>query len=151
MYAFLLKKEFREALVLMISLALTLLYATTLTEGFVSYALKYQFYFSDTPFLWMVYILLLFVAIGVMKGIERSNNLSIVDKKKTAISLVFSMLIAFLLGWVVQVYWIIQDMKEYGSLYYLEQQWWIFYLPNFTIVLGFVLAGWKARSLIHKL
>ena len=151
MYAFLLKKEFREALVLMLSLALVLLNVTTLTEGFVSHTLKYQFYFSDTPFLWMVYILLLFVAIGVMKGIERSNNLSIVDKKKTAISLVFSMLLAFLLGWAVQVYWIIQNMKEYGSLYYLEQQWWIYYLPNFTIVLGFGLAGWKARSLIHNL
>lgn len=151
MYAFLLKKEFREATALIIGLTLLLLFATSLSEGIISYFLQYKFYFSDSPFLWMIYVLLLFVVIGVIKGIEQTGNLSIAEKKKMSVSLVFNMLIAFLLGWAIQVYWIIQDMNEYGSLYYLEQQWWIYYLPNFSIIIGFVWAGWKARRLIHDL
>lgn len=151
MYGFLLKKEFREATALLIGLAGILFFVTTLSEVLISFILSYKFHFSISPYLWMIYVLLLFVAIGVIKGIDNAQNLKHDEKKKLAITFSFSILISFLSGWLLQVYWIVGDMQTFGSLYYLEQKWWIYYLPNFTIVLGFVFAGWKVRRKIHDL
>lgn len=147
MFTFLWSKHLRGVSVLIVAFGIFLYYIDTLVEKFVSKLLGYQFFYTTQPFLKLIFLLMGVVVIALVFNLNKNDRITPEEIKKRASHLVLSMIISFLIGLAIHIYFVYSEMTDFGSLSKLENNLLIYFLPNFMLVLGFLFGAWPIRKL----
>lgn len=147
MFKFLWSKHLRGVSVLIIAFGVFLYHVDNIVEVIISKLLGYQFFYTENPFLKLIFLLIGVVVIALVFNLNKNQRISIEEIKKRASHLVLSMIISFFIGLIIHVYFVYSEMTDFGSLSKLENNLLIYYLPNFMLVIGFLIGGWPIRKL----
>jgi membrane protease YdiL (CAAX protease family) len=131
------------------ALVLFFYFIEQIAEQIVSYFLGYRFFYTEQPFLKLIYILLFVVTLGVFSGIHRKQDLPDKEKQQLTSSYLLSILVATLVGFLLHLYFVYQEMITVGSLKELENDVFRYFITDYFLVIGFVFAGLKVRKYIH--
>ena len=149
MFNFLYQKPFIGSTIFLAGLVAFFYFIDKVAEQFMSYLLNYRFFYTEQPFLKLIYILLLVVTLGVFSGIHRKQELSDKEKQQLVSHYLLSIFIATLIGFSLHLFFVYQEMVTIGSLKELEKDVLRYYITDYFLVLGFVFAGLKVRRDIH--
>lgn len=147
MFYFLLNKNFRWTTVLLALFGVFLYFIDVFAETIVSAAIGTKFYYAEDAFLKLIFLLIGLVTIGILSGLDKNHVVSDEVKQKYASYYALSLIVATIVGLSVHLYFVVDEMKRFGSLYELEEDVLIYFLPNYFLVLGFIVGGWKIRRL----
>jgi hypothetical protein len=147
MFYFFLNKNFRWVTLLLAVFGVFLFFIDRFAEQLISVILGNKFYYSEEAFLKLVFLLIGVVTIGLLLGLHKNPIADDETKQKTASYYALSLIISTLCGFGVHVFFVVNEMNNAGTLYELEENVFIYYLPNFFLVGGFIIGGWRIRSL----
>lgn len=147
MFYFLLNKNFRWTTILLVLFGVFLYFIDVFAEAVVSTILGYPFYYAQEAFLKLIFLLIGVVSIGVLSSLDKNPVINAQTKRNTASFYALSLIVSTIIGLTVHLFFVITEMKSVGSLYLLEQNYLIYWLPNFFLVLGFLIGGWRIRKL----
>jgi hypothetical protein len=132
---------------LLVLFGVFLYFIDVFAESVVSFFIGYPFFYAEVAFLKLIFLLIGVVSIGVLSGLDKNPVVDDETKRKNASFYVLSLIVATLVGLIIHLFFVISEMKTLGSLYELEQNYLIYFLPNFFLVLGFLIGGWRIRKL----
>lgn len=148
---FLLKKEYRLGIILVILFGLFLWKIDDISQQLISHFSGVDFHYENRAFLKMIYLVLLAMTFAFLSTLHRSELSSDKEKGKAFNSFVNVAVFSFFPGWIIHLYYVVKTIAEKGSFMKLEDQWWIYNLSDLTLVIGFILAGvFILRPAIHK-
>ena len=148
MFYHLIRKEFIGATILVVVFGVFLYFLEPFTEQVISKLLGYAFYYNETPFLKLIYLLLLAVTMGVFSAIQKTAFSS---KKKQELSsgYLLTLVVFSLIGLVMHGYFVVTAMTNEGSLVQLEENLFKYYATDIFLVMGFLVAGLKLRKELY--
>lgn len=148
--SFLLKKEYRLSLVLLLVFGLFLFTVDQTSEQVVRHFTGINFRYEKRAFLKMVYLVLLFVSISGLAKLNSNKETEPEVKGRAYSNFLYISVFSFFIGWAIHLYFVIKTLKSGGSFMKLEDQFWIYNASDFTLAIGFCLAGlFVLRPAIH--
>jgi uncharacterized membrane protein (Fun14 family) len=147
MFYFLFNKNFRWTTVLLVLFGVFLYFIDVFAETFVSAVLGFKFYYAEEAFLKLIFLLIGVVSLGILSGLDKNHVINDETKQKNASFYALSLIVSTLVGLSVHLFFVVAEMKNHGTLYELEDNLLIYYLPHYFLVLGFLIGGWRIRRL----
>ncbi|HTO37636.1 MAG TPA: hypothetical protein VL021_04370 [Brumimicrobium sp.] len=148
--SFLIKKEYRLSLVLMLVFGLFLFTVDQTSERVVSHFTEIEFRYEKRAFLKMIYLVLLFVALSGLAKLNQNEETAPEVKGRAYSNFIYISVFSFFVGWAIHLYFVIKTLQTGGSFMKLEDQFWIYNASDFTLAIGFCLAGlFVLRPAIH--
>ena len=146
---FLISKTFYGVSLLTIAFGLFLYFIDVIAEQTVSYFWGESFYYVEHPFLKLIYLLIIFISFALFHKLNQSEKLEADQKTQSASSYVLTLIVVTCVGFFIHLFFVIKTMQTENSLYTLEQNVLLYYLTDFALVLGFILAGLRLRKFLH--
>ena len=150
MFYFLFKKEYWGILLLMISLGFYLFFIDSISEKAISSLIGYTFFYTQLPFLKLVYLVLLVVTLGLFISVDKNDKISEKQKVKGMSSYLLILLVCSIVGTSIHVVQAKEAMINDGSLALLEDGY-LYFIHDYFLLIAFMLGGLiYLRKLIHS-
>lgn len=143
---FLIRKTFYGVSILTVGFGLFLYFIDDIAEQAVSYFWGQAFYYVEHPFLKLIYLLVIFVSFALFNKIDCTEKFKESQKTQLALRYMSTLIIATLIGFLIHLFTVVHTMNTDQSLYELEQNFVLYHLTDFVLVLGFVIAGLRLRK-----
>ena len=151
MFYFLANKTFRIPILILIIFGVFLYFM----EGFSEYAISslsgVKFEYFESPFLKLIYILLLVVTIGFLSALNRNELVSENRKNKSVLAFLFITISSTLIGLGIHIYSVVDVILSEQSMMDLEGNYVLYFITDYFLMIGFIIGGFRfLRPTIHQ-
>ncbi|MDX1651175.1 MAG: hypothetical protein R3277_01705 [Brumimicrobium sp.] len=151
MLSFLAKKEFFPPFITLLGLGIFLFYIDEISENIISAVLGYRFHYFESPFLKLIYLLLLVITISLAIALFRNKNISDREKSKSLIRTLMVTALGGLIGWCIHIYTIQEVLAQERSMRELEENVFVYYSTDFFLLAGYIYGAFRyLRPAIHQ-
>ncbi|PHR43731.1 MAG: hypothetical protein COA32_15870 [Fluviicola sp.] len=124
-------------------------------EGFSEYAISslsgVKFEYFESPFLKLIYILLLVVTIGFLSALNRNELVSENRKNKSVLAFLFITISSTLIGLGIHIYSVVDVILSEQSMMDLEGNYVLYFITDYFLMIGFIIGGFRfLRPTIHQ-
>jgi hypothetical protein len=151
MFYFLANKTFRVPILILIIFGVFLYFIEGFSEYLISSISGVEFEYFESPFLKLIYLLLLVVTIGFLSALNRNEIVSESRKNKSVLAFLFITITATLIGLGIHVYVVVDVILSKESMMELEGNYVLYFITDFFLMIGFIIGGFKfLRPAIHQ-
>jgi choline-glycine betaine transporter len=151
MFYFLANKTFRVPVIILLIFGVFLYFIEGVSEYIISSLSGVSFEYFESPFLKLIYLLLLVVTIGFLSALNKNELVSEEDKKKSVLSFLFITITATLIGLGLHIYFVTDVILSGDSMMDLEQSYILYFITDFFLMIGYIIGGFKfLRPAIHQ-
>lgn len=151
MFYFLGNKTFRLPVLILIIFGVFLYFIERFSEYLISSLSGVEFEYFESPFLKLVYLLLLVVTIGFLSALNRNEFVSEDRKNKSVLAFTFITIASTLIGLGIHIYVVVDVLLSKESMMDLEGNYFLYFITDFFLMFGFIIAGFKfLRPAIHQ-
>ncbi|PKR81424.1 hypothetical protein CW751_05050 [Brumimicrobium salinarum] len=87
----------------------------------------------------------------MLSTLNKSEKSTAEEKGQAFNSFIVASVFAFFPGWAIHLYYVVHTIEQQASIMLLEDQFWIYHCADFTLVIGFAIAGFlRLRPAIHN-
>lgn len=151
MFYFLANKTFRVPILILIIFGVFLYFIDEFSEYLISTMSGVKFEYFESPFLKLIYLLLLVITIGFLSALNRNELVSENKKNKSVLAFLFITIAATLIGLGIHIYVVVDVILSKRSMMDLEGNYALYYITDFFLMIGFIIGGFKfLRPAIHQ-
>lgn len=151
MFYFLANKTFRVPVIILLIFGVFLYFIEEVSQYIISSLSGVSFEYFESPFLKLIYLLLLVVTIGFLSALNKNELVSEEDKKKSVLSFLFITITATLIGLCLHIYFVTDVILSGDSMMDLEQSYILYFITDFFLMIGYIIGGFKfLRPAIHQ-
>ena len=151
MFYFLVNKTFRVPVLIMLIFGVFLYFLEGFSEYIISSLIGVAFEYYESPFLKLIYLLLLVVTIGFLSALNRNELVSERQKNKSMLSFLLITISSTVIGLGIHIYTVVDVISSGQSMMDLEGNYALYFITDFFLMLGFIIGGFKfLRPTIHQ-
>jgi len=151
MFYFFLNKAYRQGLILTIIFGVFLYFIDSTSAQLISVFSGEEFSYFEKAFFKGVYVVLLVAIIALLIALNKNEKLPDAVKGKAFNSFVFVCVLSFFTGWVIHLYTLLDALQSSESIMAIENSIWLYHAQDFTLVIGFLIAGFTVlKPAIHN-
>jgi hypothetical protein len=151
MFYFLVNKTFRIPILILIIFGVFLYFIDGFSEYLISSMSGVKFEYFESPFLKLIYLLLLVVTIGFLSALNRNELVSENRKNKSVLAFLFITIAATLIGLGIHIYSVVDAILSKQSMMDLEGNYVLYYITDYFLMIGYIIGGFKfLRPAIHE-
>lgn len=151
MFYFLANKTFRIPILILIIFGIFLYFIEGFSEYVISSLSGVKFEYFESPFLKLIYILLLVVTIGFLSALNRNELVSENRKNKSVLAFLFITISSTLIGLGIHIYSVVDVILTNQSMMDLEGNYVLYFITDYFLMTGFIIGGFRfLRPAIHQ-
>lgn len=151
MFYFLVNRTFRSSIFILLVFGVFLFFMEEISAYLISSMSGVAFSYVETPFLELIYLLLLVVTIGFLSALNRNDLISENKKRTSVLAFLLLTISATMIGLGIHVYAVVDTILSKQSMMDLENNIFLYYITDFFLMLGFIVGGFKfLRPAIHQ-
>lgn len=151
MFYFLANRTFRAPVLIMLIFGVFLYFIEGFSEYIISSITGVAFEYYESPFLKLIYLLLLVVTIGFLSALNKNELVSEEKKNKSALSFLFITISATFIGLGIHIYLIVDVVLSGQSMMNLEDNYALYFITDFFLMIGYIFGSFKfLRPAIHQ-
>lgn len=151
MFYFFLNKAFRLPVLIILFFGVFLYFIQEVSEYLISSISGVEFAYFESPFLKLIYLLLLVVTIGFLSALNKNESISENQKYKSILAFLFITISATLIGLGIHIYSVVDVLLSKQSMMDLEGNYALFYISDFFLMIGYIIGSFKfLRPAIHQ-
>lgn len=151
MFYFLANKTFRIPILILIIFGIFLYFIEGFSEYVISSLSGVKFEYFESPFLKLIYILLLVVTIGFLSALNRNELVSENRKNKSVLAFLFITISSTLIGLGIHIYSVVDVILSEQSMMDLEGNYVLYFITDYFLMIGFIIGGFRfLRPTIHQ-
>jgi choline-glycine betaine transporter len=151
MFYFLLNKTFRIPTIIILIFGVFLYFIEEFSEYLISSASGVAFAYFESPFLKLIYLLLLVVTIGFLSALNKNELISESRKRKSVLAFLYITISATFIGQGIHIYSVVDIILSKKSMFSLEENYVLYFITDFFLMIGYIIGGFKfLRPAIHQ-
>ena len=151
MFYFLANKTFRIPVLILIIFGVFLYFIEGFSEYIISSLSGVEFEYFESPFLKLIYILLLVVTIGFLSALNRNELVAENRKNKNVLAFLFITISSTLIGLGIHIYSVVDVILANQSMMDLEGNYVLYFITDYFLMIGFIIGGFRfLRPAIHQ-
>lgn len=151
MFYFLANKTFRIPILILLIFGVFLYFIEGFSEYLISSLSGVKFEYFESPFLKLIYLLLLVVTIGFLSALNRNELVSENRKNKSVLAFLFITISATVIGLGIHIYSVVDVLLSKQSMMSLERNYALYYITDFFLMIGYIVGGFRfLRPTIHQ-
>lgn len=128
-----------------------LYFIEVISEYIISSLSSVQFEYFESPFLKLIYLLLLVITIGFLSALNKNELVTEEKKYNSVLSFLFITISGTLIGLGLHIYFVVDVILSGESMMDLEQSYILYYVTDFFLMIGYIIGGFKfLRPAIHQ-
>lgn len=143
MFYFLFNKTFRGSILILLIFGVFLYFIDSISEYLISSITDVEFSYFESPFLKLIYLLLLVVTFGFLSALNRNELIHEDQKRKSVLAFLFITVSATFIGFGIHVYSVVDTILLKESVMSLESNFVFYYITDFFLMLGYIIGGFK--------